>query len=93
MESCFCRSCSGQALDSLNQAQKNMELLQHRIWFLEEELETRNKTLQLLQELLPECQQREREQLEFRKSVGEEQLARAQKAVRKGEEGILGVGN
>jgi hypothetical protein len=58
-----------------------MELLQQRVWFLEEELDAKNKSQQLLQELLPECQQREREQLEFRKFVGEEQLARAQKAV------------
>lgn len=48
---------------------------------MEEELDARNRSYQVLQNLLPECQQREREQLEFRKSVGEEQMARAQRAV------------
>lgn len=68
-------------MDSLSQAQQNVELLQHRVWVLEEELEVRNRSYRMLQELLPECQQKEREQLEFRKSVGEEQMARAQRAV------------
>lgn len=68
-------------MDSLSQAQQNMELLQQRAWLLEEELEARNRVHQLLMELLPECQQKEREQLEFRKSVGEEQMARAQRVV------------
>lgn len=77
-----CRSCnSSQALDSLSQAQQNMELLQQRVWLLEEELDVRNRSYHLLQQLLPECQQKEREQLEFRKSVGEEQMARAQRVV------------
>ena len=58
-----------------------MELLQQRMWLLEEELEVRNRSHQILQQLLPECQQKEREHLEFRKSIGEEQMARAQKSV------------
>lgn len=77
-----CRSCSGQVSDSvLSQAQANIELLQQRVWFLEEDLEARMRTLQLLEELLPECQQKEREQLEFRKSVVEEKMGHAQRAV------------
>ena len=58
-----------------------MELLQHRVWSLEEELDLRVRVLEQLQVLLPECQRREREQLEFKKSAVEEQMARAQRAV------------
>ena len=51
------------------------------MWSLEEELDIRVTVLQQLQEVLPECQQKEREQLEFRKSIVEEQMGRAQRSV------------
>ncbi len=77
----FGRTCSSQRHSALTQAQENVEVLQQRVWSLEEELGAHHGILQLLQEMLPECQGKEREQLEFRKSVVEEQMSRAQRAV------------
>lgn len=60
-----------------------MELLQQRVWYLEGELSVRSGAFHLVLELLPECQQKEREQLEFRKCIVAEQMARAQRVVEK----------
>ena len=74
--------CSTQDSDSvISRAKAGSELLQLKVWSMEEELEMKNRMFQMLQELLPECQQKEREQLEFRKSTGEEELVRAQRVV------------
>ncbi len=78
----YFRACSSHGFDTaLNQAQLNLEILQDRVWSLEEELVSKHKIIQLLQEELPLSQRKEREQLEFRKSIGEEQMTLAQKVV------------
>ena len=59
-----------------------IELLQQRVWSLERELEGKCGRFQMLEVLLLECQQKEKEHLEFRKSLGEEQMTKAQRAVR-----------
>lgn len=75
------RNCSRDPDLALSQAQERIELLQQRVWSLESELEGKGAVLQMLQELLPDCHLKEREHLEFRKSLGEDQIARAQRAV------------
>lgn len=64
-----------------SQAQGSIKLLKQRVLSLEVELEGKGVAIQMLQDMLPDCQQKEREHLEFRKSLGEEQIAKAQRAV------------
>jgi len=66
---------------SLAQALDKIEVLQETVWSLEREIDGKDTVIQTLRQILPECQQKERQLLEFRKTLGEEQISKAQRAV------------
>ena len=75
------RNCSQDSELAASQAQESIDLLQKKVWSLEALLEEKDMAFKMLQVLLPECQLKEKEHLEFKKLLGEEQIARAQRAV------------
>ena len=68
---------------SLYRAHEEIAVLRTRVQTLEAELDINRSNMDLLQRLLQESCRREWEHLEVRKRMAEEQMAKAEKVVRK----------
>ena len=56
-------------------------MLSHQVWSLESQLESSQVRMTALHSMLQECYKKEREHLDSRKKVAEDQMTQAQKVV------------